>query len=113
MAKQKITVDGTYIRINKEGYVSLTDIAKRSVRDTEPIFALRSWLKNSNTLLFLETWEKRKNENFKLDQMVQFRMNAADNRNYATLKKYIETINAIGIISTSGRYVVFSLPLEI
>ena len=104
MTKQKIIVDGTAININKDGYISLTDIAKRSVTDAEPIIALRSWLKNSNTLLFLETWEKRKNDNFKLDRMVQFRMNAADNRNYATPKKYIEETGAIGIVSKSGRY---------
>ena len=84
MAKQKIIVDGTTIKINKDGYVSLTDIAKRSIDGAEPIIALRAWLKNSNTLLFLQTWENRKNENFKLNRMVQFRMKAADNRNYAT-----------------------------
>lgn len=104
MTKQKIIVDGTAIRINKDGYISLTDIAKRTVSDAEPIVALRSWLKNSNTLLFLETWEKRKNEDFKLNRMVQFRMNAADNRNYATPKKYILETGAIGIVSKSGRH---------
>ena len=70
----------------------------------EPITALRAWLKNSSTLLFLQTWEAKKNENFKLNQMVQFRMRAADNRNYATPQKYIEETGAIGIISKSGRY---------
>ena len=104
MTKQKIIVDGTTIRINKEGYVCLTDIAKRSIEDTEPIVALRAWLKNSSTLLFLQTWENKKNTNFKLNQMVQFRMKAADNRNYATPQKYIEETGAIGIISKSGRY---------
>lgn len=104
MAKQEIIVDGTTIRINKEGYVSLTDIAKRSIDDTEPIVALRAWLKNSGTLLFLQTWEKKKNKDFKLNRMVQFRMKAADNRNYATPQKYIEETGAIGIISKSGRY---------
>lgn len=104
MAKQEIIVDETTIRINKEGYVSLTDIAKRSIDDTEPIVALRAWLKNSSTLLFLQTWEKKKNKGFKLNRMVQFRMKAADNRNYATPQKYIEETGAIGIISKSGRY---------
>jgi len=104
MAKQELIVDGTTIRINKEGYVSLTDIAKRSIDDTEPIVALRAWLKNSSTLLFLQTWEQKKNKDFKLNRMVQFRMKAADNRNYATPQKYIEETGAIGIISKSGRY---------
>lgn len=100
----RISVDGTDIKINKDGYVSLTDIAKRAIDGAEPITALRSWLKNSNTLLFLQTWEKRKNENFKLNRMVQFRMNAADNRNYATPQKYIRETGAIGMISKSGKY---------
>ena len=42
MGKQKIKVDGTEIRINKDGYISLTDIAKRSVDGAEPIVALRA-----------------------------------------------------------------------
>ena len=104
MAKQKIIVDGTAIKINKDGYVSLTDIAKRSIDDAEPIVALRASLKNSSTLLFLQTWEQRKNKDFKLNRMVQFRMKAADNRNYATPQKYIDETGAIGIVSKSGRY---------
>lgn len=42
MTRQKIVVDGTTIRINKEGYVCLTDIAKRSIDGAEPIVALRA-----------------------------------------------------------------------
>lgn len=103
MAK-KIIVDGTDIKINADGYVSLTDIAKRNIDGAEPITALRAWLKNSSTLLFLQTWESKKNSSFKLNQMVQFRMKAADNRNYATPQKYIEETGAIGIVSKSGRY---------
>ena len=60
MAKQSIVVDGISIKVNKRGYVSLTDIAKRNVNGAEPTVALRAWLKNSSTLLFLQTWQFRR-----------------------------------------------------
>jgi len=56
MAKQKkqnLTVDGVSISINKEGYVSLTDIAKRNSKRV-PKDLIRDWLKNQDTLEFLD-----------------------------------------------------------
>lgn len=60
MAKQKIIVDGTAIKINREGYVSLADIARWSVDGVEPIVTLWSWLKNSSTFLFLQQGRREK-----------------------------------------------------
>ncbi len=105
MGKKKIEVQGLEIRIeliNKDDYVCLTDIAKQS--DTRAAVLIGSWMKNNNTLLFLEQWEKLHNPSFKVHQMVNFRMQAQENRYVATAQKYIKETNAIGIISKSGRY---------
>ena len=103
MAKKKLTVDGTTIRINEENYVSLTDIAKRST-DREPAQVLRSWLRNTNTINFLATWEEVHNSDFKPVQMDRFRKQASDNRKKISAQSFIEQTEAIGLTSKSGRY---------
>jgi len=106
MAKQKkqnLTVDGVSISINKEGYVSLTDIAKRNSKRV-PKDLIRDWLKNQDTLEFLDQWERLHNELFKGVQMNAFRLYAVSKVNSVTPKKYIQKTGAIGLISTAGRY---------
>ena len=65
---------------------------------------IQSWLRNQNTLVFLNTWAKVHNDNFKPSQMAGFRLMASANRNIISAKKYIESTDAIGITSKSGRY---------
>ena len=106
MGKKKINVQGLTIRIEGiqgDDFVNLTDIAKQQNR-TEPRFLIMSWLKNQNTLEFLETWELVHNTNFKRDQMVTFRLEANSNRNVVTVKNLIERTGLIGLKSKSGRY---------
>ena len=106
MAKKKINVQGLSIRIDAiedNDFVSLTDIAKQQNR-TEPRFLIMSWLKNQSTLEFLETWESVHNPDFKRDQMVTFRIEAASNRGIVTMKSLINETNMIGLRSKSGRY---------
>ena len=103
MAKQKLIVDGVTISIDKNGYISLTDLAKRN-SNQEPRYLIQNWLKNASTLQFLDKWEQLSNEHFKRTQMSAFRLLATENRHSITPKKYIEQTGAIGIISTAGRY---------
>jgi len=106
MAEKKIKVKGLSIRVdtvNEAEYISLTDIAKRS-SETEPRFLILSWLKNSSTLEFLETWEEVHNPDFNRYHMVTFRSEYLKNRAIITPKKWIEELNAIGITSKAGRY---------
>ena len=106
MAKSKIDVQGLSIRIEaiKEiDFVNLTDIAKQQQK-TEPRFLIMSWLKNQSTLEFLETWESVHNPDFKRDQMVTFRLEAASNRGIVTMKNLIEKTGMIGLKSKSGRF---------
>ena len=79
MGKQKLTVEGLPISINKDGFISLTDIAKRS-SESKPAFTIQNWLRNQNTLSFLMTWEKVHNKNFKIGQIPYFIQAAIDNR---------------------------------
>ncbi len=106
MAKKKIEVQGLTIQISKikdSDYVSLTDIAKKS-NGNKPAYTILNWLRTQNTLLYLETWEQVHNPNFKVVQMHNFRLEAADNRAAISPKNYISQTNAIGLISKAGKY---------
>jgi len=59
----KIEVKGTeisVITINKNDYISLTDMLKAKDGD----FFISDWLRNRNTVEFLGIWEKVYNPNF-------------------------------------------------
>ena len=103
--KKKIEVEGLIItieQVNDADYISLTDIAKNTER--LPSESIRDWLRNTQTLLFLQTWESVHNKNFKIGQMPNFINLAIDNRKLISAKRYIEETGAIGIISKAGRY---------
>ncbi|MFN3951899.1 MAG: KilA-N domain-containing protein [Thermaurantimonas sp.] len=107
MAKnQKIDVKGTEITVlrnDTEDYISLTDIARhKDAEHTDTI--IQNWMRNRNTIELLGFWESIYNPNFKPLEFEGFRKQAGLNSFVMTPKKWIETTNAIGIISKSGRY---------
>lgn len=102
MAKKKIEVEGIKITFNDNDFVSLTDIAKKG--DGRPADVIKYWMKNKNTLDFLEAWEEIHNPNFKVVQMHHFKTNAAENSTVVTPKKYIDAVQPIGMTSKAGRY---------
>ena len=107
MSKNKtITVQGTEITIfqaEKSDYISLTDIARhKDTSNTDDI--IKNWLRNRNTIELLGFWETMYNSNFKPVEFDGFRKQAGLNSFVLTPKKWIETTNAIGITSKSGRY---------
>jgi hypothetical protein len=107
MAKSKIiNVKGVEITIfngEQSDYISLTDIARyKDAEHTDDI--IKNWLRNRNTIELLGFWEQLHNTNFKPVEFDGFRKQAGLNSFTMTPKKWIETTNAIGIISKSGRY---------
>jgi len=102
MAKKKIQVDGLIISIGKGGYISLTDIAKRSSKN-KPANLIQSWLRNQSTISYLGTWEQVHNPNFKVSHLADFREKSVDKRSVISPKAWIEATGAIGLTSSSGR----------
>ncbi len=103
MKKAIIKVKGSEIsihQIDKEDYLSLTDMVKRFGDDT----MIYSWMRNRNTLEFIGIWEEMYNPNFKGNEFVTFKSQAGLNSFNLTPRKWIEATNAIGIISKAGRY---------
>lgn len=105
--KEKISAKGFDIEVYtedfKNDYISLTDIAKYKNTD-DPRFVIQNWMRNRNTLEFIGLWEVLNNPNFNRVQFDTFRNEAGLNRFTMTPSKWIESTDAIGIVSKAGRY---------
>ena len=103
MKSKEITVLDQEIHINKNDYFSLTDIA-RYKNPEAPADVVKNWLRRKDTIEFIGLWEKLNNPNFNVVEFDQFKNEAG--HNYFTLspKKWIDGVNAIGIISKAGKY---------
>ena len=90
------------ISINKNEYISLTDIAK--YKSDDPTAVIGNWMRNRNTIEYLGIWESLYNPNFKPLEFEGFKKEAGLNAFTLSPQKWINTTAAIGIISKSGRY---------
>ena len=82
-------------------FISLTDIAH--YKNNEPKDVVKNWLRNKDTIEFLGLWEQLHNENFKGVEFDSFKKQAGSNAFTMSPQKWIESTNAIGIVSKSGR----------
>lgn len=102
--KETINVQGTAVTIisdNSNDYISLTDMA--GYKDAmEARIVVSNWMSTHFTIEFLAIWEEVNNPNF--NRMGFHTVKNAPGRLVVTPKRWIETTNAIGIFSKSGRY---------
>jgi hypothetical protein len=103
---KKLEIENAIIsitKVNKDDFICLTDMAK--FRDPERTnYIIQNWMRTRNTIEFLGLWEQLRNPNFKSIEFHAFKNEAGANSFTLTPKKWIETTNAIGIISKAGRY---------
>lgn len=101
----KINAIGQQITLFKnenDDYISLTDIAKYKSEDPNDV--IKNWLRSKDTIEFLGVWENINNPNFKPVEFDGFRNQAGRNAFTMSPTKWINTTNAIGLITKSGRY---------
>lgn len=105
--KDNISAKGISIQVYtedfKNDYISLTDIARYRNSD-DPRFVIQNWMRNRNTLEFIGLWEVLNNPKFNRVQFDTFRNESGLNRFTMTPSKWIESTQAIGIVSKAGRY---------
>lgn len=103
MAKISVKdTDVTIILVNENDYICLTDIAK--YRSDDPTAVIGNWMRNRNTIEYLGIWESLYNPDFNHLEFEGFKKDAGLNAFTLSPTKWINTTNAIGIISKSGRY---------
>jgi len=105
MAKSKIiVVKGISIAtftIGSDDFISLTDIARNKNAD-EPKDVVKNWMRSRTTVEFLGIWEQLNNPDFKGVEFDSFMFEAGANSFTLSPSKWIETTNAIGIVSKQG-----------
>lgn len=103
--KETIHAKGMDIAIYTEDFqnefISLTDIAR--YKSDEPKDVIKNWMRSKATIEFLGLWEQLNNEKFKGVEFDSFRNQAGSNAFTLSPQKWIDSTNAIGIISKSGR----------
>ncbi len=103
---KKIEVVGKEIALysnQSQEYISLTDMAR--YRDSERTnYIIQNWMRTRSAIEFCGLWEQLNNPNFKSIEFDAFKNESGSNSFALTPQKWIESTNAIGIISKSGRY---------
>ncbi|MGV3603839.1 MAG: KilA-N domain-containing protein [Dyadobacter fermentans] len=103
MAKKKIIVQEIEIRltqINSEDYICITDMIKAKEGD----FFISDWLRNSNTLEYLNAWEQLNNPNFNYGEFAIIRNESGVNSFRISVKDWVDRTRAVGVVATPGRY---------
>ena len=107
--KGKVIAQGTEIAVlsqgNDDDFLSLTDIAKYKNTDY-PSEVIQNWMRNRSTVEFLGLWERIHNPNFNYLEFEVIDGEAGRNAFVLSPKRWIESVNAIGMTSKQGRYAV-------
>lgn len=106
MNLSKLEADGREIgvrNVNGEDYISITDIAKYRNAD-HAFIVIANWLRTYSTLSFLGLWEQIHNPTFKPIEFDRFKSQSGDPSFTLSPQQWIQSTNAIGLISKSGRY---------
>ena len=93
---------GIYTTDYENEFISLTDIAK--YKSNDPNDVIKNWMRGRETLEFLGLWESLHNPDFKPVEFDGFRSEAGLHAFTMSPTKWIENVNAIGIVTKAGRY---------
>ena len=99
MKNRIINVQDVPISISQQeldDYICITDIAKAKTGESRSADVVKNWLRNRNTLEFLETWEMIYNPDFKSE--------AGLHTFVLSVAEWINKTNAIGLYVKRGKY---------
>ena len=92
-----------FMQRNQDDYISLTDMAKHKNAESTGL-VISHWLSTRYAIEFLGIWEQVNNPDFNVTEFSNIRFNAGSNGYVLSAKQWIERTNAIGLISSAGRY---------
>lgn len=101
---QTVQVKETEVRtvqVNGVDYICITDIAKYK-NPIEPKDVIKNWMRTRNTIEYLGLWEQLNNPYFKGVDFDPLLRDSGSNSFTMSPSRWIETTNAIGIISKTG-----------
>jgi len=90
----------TVLQINDEDYICITDMIKAKDGD----FFVTDWLRNRNTLEFIDVWEKVYNPTFNYGEFAIIKSKAGLNSFKVSVKELVEKTNVMSLKAKTGRY---------
>lgn len=105
-AQTTIDVKGTAVTVlrkKEDDYISLTDIARHKNPEATGL-VISHWLSTRFTIEFMGLWEKLHNPDFNVTEFRKIKNEAGSNGFVLSGKSWINSTQAIGIISRPGRY---------
>ena len=101
MAKIKVqNTEITVVTVNDSDYISLTDMAYSQMQE----HIIFKWMSLKSTIEYIGEWEILYNPNFNYTEFGTIKISAGSNNFVLSIKRWVETTNAIGIIAKTGRY---------
>lgn len=92
------------MRIGNINYISLTDLAKFS-NPENPANVIIHWMSNRGTFEFIGLWENLNNPDFNFTGFSEIENKEVGYPSFTmSPKRWIQSVNAIGIVSKGGRY---------
>ena len=88
---------------NENDFISLTDMARYKDKERTD-YIIQNWMRTRDTIEFLGIWEQINNPKFKPIEFDGFKKESGLNSFSLTPRRWIDTVNAIGIINKAGRY---------
>ena len=76
---------------------------KKRIKSNEPKDVIKNWMRSKDTIEFLGLWEKLHNSAFKGVEFDTFRSQSGSHAFTMSPQKWIESTNAVGIVSKAGR----------
>jgi KilA-N domain len=102
--KQTIIINESEIAltiVNEHEFVSLSDLSSVFGGNDE---AIRNWMRTRQALEMMSIWEEENNPNFNSIEFDRIKNESGKNTFFMNPRKWIQSVNAIGIISKGGRY---------
>ena len=87
-------------KVGNEEYISLTDMARSQLQE----HIIFKWLSNKNTIEYLGEWESLYNPDFNYTEFGTIKNAAGSNNFVLSVKQWILSTNAQGIVAKTGRY---------
>lgn len=102
--KQTIVINESEISltiVDNNEFVSLSDLALAFGGNDE---AIRNWMRTRQALEMMSIWEEENNPNFNSVEFDRIKSESGKNTFSMNPRKWIQSVNAIGIVSKGGRY---------
>jgi len=87
----------SYVKINEQDYISITDMLKSKDGD----FFVSDWLRNRNTVEFLGIWEEIHNPNFNYGELNNYKLSVKEwIKKQMQLELFLRQEDMVGLMHT-------------